>query len=190
MTVEPAKSLANHAEAVLVVAARFGDVRAFDELVRRRQSHLRNVLRRLCRDHSLADDLAQEAFLQAWKRIGTLRADAAFAAWLRRVAVTIWLQHVRRTESFVALELDDVNVEQSAALGEQSNLGEQLDLDAALQRLPSAARLCIVLSYCEGMSHGEIAALTKIPVGTVKTNINRGVGRLRTLLSTYGFANE
>ena len=184
MKAEPATSLANHAEAVLVVAARLGDVRASDELVPRRQSHLRNVLRRLCRDSSLADDLAQESFLQAWKHIRTLRADAAFGAWLRRIAVTIWLQHVRRAEIFVAVEPEDLNVEHRAALS------EQLDLDAALQRLPSAARLCIVLSYCEGMSHGEIAALTKIPIGTVKTNVNRGVDKLKTLLSTYRVASE
>ena len=186
MTVAPANSLANHAEAVLVVAARLGDERAFDELVRRRQSHLRNVLRRLCRDRSLADDLAQETFLRAWKSIRTLRADAAFGAWLRRIAVTMWLLHVRRAENFVELD-EDMNLEESASVGEH-NLGAQLDLDAALQRLPSAARLCIVLSYCEGMSHGEIAALTSIPVGTVKTNINRGVGKLRTLLATYRVA--
>lgn len=179
MRVEPAKSLANHAEAALVIAARLGDVHAFDELVRRRQSHLRNVLRRLCCDHSLADDLAQDTFLQAWKHIRTLRADRAFAAWLRRIAVTIWLQHARRAESFVALESDELIADLPAALG------EQLDLDAALQRLQTPTRLCIVLSYCEGMSHSEIAALTAIPVGTVKTNINRGVDKLRTLLSTY-----
>jgi RNA polymerase sigma factor (sigma-70 family) len=184
MTFEPANSLANHAEAVLVIAARLGDMRAFGELVRRRHSHLRNVLRRLCHDRNLADDLAQETFLQAWKQIRALRADAAFASWLRRIAVTIWLQHVRRAERFVELELDELNAEQPATLS------EQLDLDTALQQLPSAARLCIVLSYCEGMSHGEIAALTKIPLGTVKTNINRGVSRLRALLSTYRVANE
>jgi RNA polymerase sigma-70 factor (ECF subfamily) len=183
MTVAPAKSLANHAEAVLVVAARLGDAHAFDELVRRRQSHLRNVLRRLCHDRSLADDLAQETFLQAWKRIGTLRADAAFGAWLRRIGVTTWLLHVRRTEAFVALE-PDMDVEEPNSTS-QPNVGQQLDLDAALQRLPAAARLCIVLSYCEGMSHSEIATLTNIPVGTVKTNINRGVEKLRGLLPAY-----
>jgi RNA polymerase sigma-70 factor, ECF subfamily len=179
MTNEPAKSLANHAEAVLVVAARLGELRAFDELVRRRQSHLRNILRRLCRDPSLADDLAQEAFLQAWKQIRGLRADAAFGAWLRKIAVTTWLQHVRRAESFEQLELDEVGSVHMPAVT------EQVDLDAALTQLPSHARLCIVLSYCEGMSHGEIAELTRIPLGTVKTHILRGVDKLKILLSTY-----
>jgi RNA polymerase sigma-70 factor (ECF subfamily) len=179
MTHEPAKSLANHAEAVLVVAARLGELRAFDELVRRRQSHLRNVLRRLCRDPSLADDLAQDTFLQAWKQIRGLRADAAFGAWLRRIAVTMWLQHIRRVESFEQLDVDDVGETHLPAVT------EQVDLDAALEKLSSHARLCVVLSYCEGMSHGEIAELTQIPLGTVKTHIVRGVEKLKILLSTY-----
>jgi RNA polymerase sigma-70 factor (ECF subfamily) len=63
--------------------------------------------------------------------------------------------------------------------------GLALDLDAALALLPPAVRLCVVLSYQEGMSHGEIAAHAGLPVGTVKSHVRRGARRLQTLLSAY-----
>ena len=72
-----------------------GDAAAFSELVRRRQSALRNLLRRLSRDPALADDLAQQAFVKAWRSLPKLRSVAAFGAWLRRLAVNTWLEHVR-----------------------------------------------------------------------------------------------
>src|SRR5215470_76904 len=90
------RDLASFDEATVVALARIGDQPAFEELVRRRQSWLRNVLRRLCGNAALADDLAQQAFLSAWRGIGGLRTSQAFGAWLRRLAVHAWLDHVRR----------------------------------------------------------------------------------------------
>jgi RNA polymerase sigma-70 factor (ECF subfamily) len=60
-----------------------------------------------------------------------------------------------------------------------------MDLDAALASLPRHARLCVVLAYDEGLSHPEIAALTGMPIGTVKSHISRGAARLRELLAEY-----
>jgi RNA polymerase sigma factor (sigma-70 family) len=177
MTFMPAGALANAAEAVLVVAARMGERTAFEELVRRRQASIRSLLRRLCRDAALADDLAQDTFLQAWKQLRGLRAAGAFGGWLRRIAVTSWLQHARRAEPFTELEIGEEITSPSTA--------EQLDLNAALAQLPPAARLCIVLAYHEVMSHGEISKLTALPLGTVKSHIARGTVRLRTLLAAY-----
>jgi len=158
-----------------------GDPAAFDELVRRRQGFVRQLLRRLCRDASLADDLAQQAFVQAWKSIGQLRAPGAFPGWLRKLSVNCWLQHLRargpRLES-----LDEVEwAEQSAP----APIGERLDLDAALMRLAPAARLCVVLAYHEGLSHSEISASTSMPLGTVKSHVARGASQLRELLKEY-----
>jgi RNA polymerase sigma-70 factor (ECF subfamily) len=177
MSPTPASALANVAEALLVVAARTGDRAAFAELVRRRQNQLRGLLRRLCRDASLAEDLAQETFLQVWKQLHNLRAAGAFGGWLRRIAVTTWLQHARRAEPFSELADEDE--------GATPTTSEQLDLNAALALLPAAPRLCIVLAYHESMSHGEIATLTGLPLGTVKSHIARGTTRLRALLAAY-----
>ena len=179
----PAHELANAAEATMVALARMGDERAFAELVQRRQSTVRNLLRRLSRDGALADDLAQETFLQAWKQLSRLQSTGAFGGWLRQIAVNMWLQHLRGREHFVALEhVDEAAHTPAPAI--------RMDLDAALAQLAPAVRVCIVLSYHEGMSHGEIAAATDLPLGTIKSHITRGTARLRELLAAYDAASE
>jgi RNA polymerase sigma factor (sigma-70 family) len=169
--------LASAAEAYVVQLARLGDSSAFAELVSRRQSWIRNLLRRLSRDPTLADDLSQEAFLQAWKQLNKLEHAAAFGGWLRQIAVNTWLQHVRKSESFSELQENDA--------ADSSNITAQIDLDTALATLPAPVRLCIVLNYHENLSHAEIAAFTRLPIGTVKSHIARGATRLRELLSDY-----
>jgi RNA polymerase sigma factor (sigma-70 family) len=136
-------------------------------------------LRRLSRDSSLADDLAQDAFLQAWRQLARLRAHGAFGGWLRQIAITTWLQHARKSELLLELQNDIASDSPSAAVS------VALDLDSALARLAPNARLCVVLSYHEEMSHAEIAAATGLPLGTIKSHILRGGTQLRELLNVY-----
>jgi RNA polymerase sigma-70 factor, ECF subfamily len=89
------EALGSAAEAVVVALAQSGDRAGFEELIRRRQVSTRQLLRRLSRDSSLADDLAQNMFLIAWRRLRSLREPAAFGAWLRQITVNEWLMHVR-----------------------------------------------------------------------------------------------
>lgn len=145
---------------------------------------MRNLLRRLCGDRNRADDLAQQAFLQAWHSIRVLRATDAFGGWLRQIAVRTWLQEARKA-MIATIALEDA--EQLPKIGAQSGTA-RIDLDRALARLKSAERLCIVLAYHEGMSHSEIANATNWPLGTVKSHIARGAERLRELLAAYGEA--
>jgi RNA polymerase sigma-70 factor (ECF subfamily) len=166
-------------EPALVALAMHGDSEAFAKLVHRRQSALRNLLRRLCRDPALADDLAQQAFLQAWRALPSLRSTAAFAGWLRRLAINAFLAHARSRHVEVALE------EAHETVGRNPTIGLAIDLDRALATLVPAERLCIVLAYTEGMSHTEISAETDIPLGTVKSHIHRGTARLRAYLDAY-----
>jgi RNA polymerase sigma factor (sigma-70 family) len=177
----PAGALAAANEISVVLLAMSGDDAAYGELVRRRQDAIRNLLRRLTREPSLADDLAQQTFVHGWQSIRTLKSPGAFAGWLRTIAVNFWLQHVRKGKREVALDED--------LRAEHPSLSRQLDLDAALARLPYDVRLCIVLAYNEGMSHGEISQTTTIPLGTVKSHITRGSARLRELLHAYGDAH-
>lgn len=167
------------AEAIVVALAITGDDAAYGELVRRRQAQIRDLLRRLCRNPALADDMAQQAFLQAWRRIRTLQAPGAFGGWLRRIAVTTWLQHLRSDPSGDApgASLDEPAHEPTVAEG--------MDLDLALSQLPPDVRLCVVLAYAERMSHREIAEAADLPLGTVKSHIARGAARLRELLRAY-----
>lgn len=171
-------------ESGLVVLAMHGDRAAFSELVRLRHCWLRNLLRRLCRDAALADDLAQQTLLQAWRSLPSLRESAAFAGWLRRLAVNAFLMHVRRVTPEIRADQD--------GRGEPATptTGLALDLDNALSQLAAAERLCIVLAYNEGLSHGEIASATGLPLGTVKSHIRRGAARLRTLLVAYDQTGE
>lgn len=164
---------------MLVAIARRGDEAAFAELVRRRQGWVRGLLRRLSGDAPLADDLAQEAFLHAWRHMGTLRDSGAFGAWLRQIAVNIWLQHARRRRiSMEAIE-EFPGALNAPSEGGMSNAAGRIDLQAALEKLRPAERLCMVLAYAEGMSHGEIADATRLPLGTVKSHVTRATAKLR-----------
>ena len=173
-------------ESTVVTLAIGGDDAAYAELVRRRQTQIRQLLRRLSRDAALADDLAQQTFVQAWRTVRTLRASGAFGAWLRRLAVNTYLQHARlaitRSASGAAAFEDPPGLEAA----QEAALGERLDLDAALAQLAAPVRLCVVLAYSERMSHREISATTGLPLGTVKSHITRGAVRLRELLRAYG----
>jgi RNA polymerase sigma-70 factor (ECF subfamily) len=179
----PGGALAAANETAIVLLAMNGDDAAYGELVRRRQGAIRNLLRRLTREASLADDLAQQTFVHGWQSIRALKSPGAFGGWLRKLAVNFWLQHARSSRQEVALD-EDLRAENPV-----SRVSRQLDLDAALAQLPSDVRLCIVLAYNEGMSHGEISQAASIPLGTVKSHITRGSARLRELLHAYGGAH-
>jgi RNA polymerase sigma-70 factor (ECF subfamily) len=179
----PSATLAALNEELLVILAMNGDGPAYGELVRRRQSSIRNLLRRLCRNDSLADDLAQQAFIQGWLSIRQLKSRAAVGAWLRALAVNCWRQQVRGARAETEFG-DDLGSETPTA-----RVNRQLDLDAALAQLPAEMRLCLVLAYSEGMSHAEISDAAGIPLGTVKSHITRGAARLRQLLQAYEHAH-
>jgi len=157
-----------------------GDDAAFSELVRRRQGTVRGLLRGMAGSASIADDLAQEAFVLAWKKIRSLRAPAAFSGWLRQIAVNVFLQHIRRAQAAPVSILPD---EEHVAAADTTDVDLELDLQRALSQLKPAERLCVVLSYQEGLSHSEIVELTGLPTGTVKSHISRGSARLRATLA-------
>lgn len=164
----------------MVALAMSGESRAFAELVRRRQAWLRRLLRRLCRDPALADDLAQQVLLVAWRHLPQLKSVSAFGAWLRRLAINAWWRQRSTTSPAAALE----EIAEPIAT-DVADAGVQLDLEGALRQLPAEQRLCVVLAYSEGMTHSEIASATDLPLGTVKSHVKRGAERLRTLLQAY-----
>jgi len=172
-------------EPLIVRLAGRGDEDAFEELVRRRQSWVRNLMRRLTGNAALADDLAQEVFLQTWRKIRQLNHPARFPGWLKQTAVNTWLQHARRNDPLSgSVEVQDGDRITAGATG------ADIDLDRALATLEEPVRLCVVLAYHAQMSHGEIAEATALPLGTVKSHIRRGTDRLRSMLSGYWAADE
>lgn len=171
---------AKSAEALIVSLARNGDRGAFEELVRRRGAWIRNLMRRFSGDATLADDLAQQVFLQAWRNIRRLQRPSRFGGWLKRVAVNVWLQYLRKHDPLRHADEHDDDAQTTT-----DKTGVAMDLDNALRELADDVRTCIVLSYHERMTHAEIAAATNIPLGTVKSHIRRGTTRLKELLRAY-----
>jgi RNA polymerase sigma-70 factor (ECF subfamily) len=169
-------------EAALILAAQARDQAAFGELVRRRQGWARSLLRRMCRNDAEADDLAQEAFVKAWERLRDLETPAAFSGWFRRVAVTTFLMAKRRQKANLD-PIDDASELASDASAPDSAAGARIDLERALKRLSDGERICITLNHGEGMSHGEIAEMTGLPLGTVKSHVQRGTEKLRKILA-------
>lgn len=152
------------------------DPAAFAALVRLHQGGLRAFLRRLTRgDHALADDLAQESFIEAWRKIGQFRGDAPFAAWLHRIAWSRFLMAARKRKLEPLDAADDL-----PDTGIGSDI--KLDLERALAQLPAAQRAALTLCGAMGYSNLEAAAILDMPEGTVKSHILRGRERLRALL--------
>ncbi len=175
-----AAELAAAADPLVIALACAGDDAAFAEIVRRRQARVRKFMVHLCRESSLGDDLAQQVFLTAWRSLRQLRSAGAFDAWLKRIMINTWIGELRRRKLKYAGEPapeDFGSVRDTTA--------ERMDLDGALAILPEDMRLCVVLAYNDGMSHSEIARATRLPLGTVKSNISRGAARLRELLPGY-----
>ena len=175
-----AVELAAAADPLVIALACAGDDGAFAEIVRRRQARVRRFMIHLCRESSLGDDLAQQVFLTAWRSLRLLRSVDAFDAWLRRIMINTWIGELRRRKLRYAGEPAP---EHCGSVRDAT--AERLDLDQALAMLPEVMRLCVVLAYNDGMSHSEIAQATRLPLGTVKSNIARGTARLRELLPGY-----
>ena len=174
----------NTAQATLVVLAQIGDRAAFGELVKRHQHSVRGLCLRLSRDAVLADDLAQQTFILGWQKISSLKHSQALGTWLQKIATNQWLAHVRRNDPLATqTSIED----EASSLGEAvlENTGMALDLDRALAQLPVMPRTCVVLAYQAGMTHPEIAEVTQLPIGTVKSHIKRGTIRLRKALDVY-----
>ena len=172
--------LAQSPEAILVGLSRTGNRDAFAEIVRRRQTWIRSLMRRCCHDEALADDLSQQVFMQAWRTIRQLHDAQRLAPWLKRMAINTWLQHKRRGDP-----LRHADEHSEADSTEQPRTSVALDLDRALSTLSEDVRLCIVLAYHERMTHVEIEEFTGLPLGTIKSHIRRGSKKLQEELAAY-----
>ncbi|MDN5924466.1 MAG: RNA polymerase sigma factor [Xanthomonadales bacterium] len=158
------------------------DQRAFEQLLRRHQGMVRAQLRRLLRgDEAAADDLAQETFVIAWRKLSQFRAEAKFSTWLYRIAYACFLQAMRK-KSLPMNAADDV-LQQLPAQPLAVDLS--MDMARAWQRLSAAEQ--VVLLHCVqlGMSHAEAAYVLAMPVGTVKTHATRGKAKLKLLLAAW-----
>lgn len=178
-------------DGVLVGRAQRGDQAAFAELVTRHQRYVYNLAYRLLRDPHEAEDLAQEAFLRAWRGLGDFRRQARFTTWLYRIVTNLCynrLSGLRR--QLLAVDVDD-DLDALAAPSEQDPPAafEAAEQRASLHRqiaaLPVKYQLVITLFYLQEFSYQEIAQVLDLPLGTVKTHLFRARERLLQQLQTY-----
>ena len=180
----PAAPAPSDADLILAVLER-DDRRAFARLVERHQSVVRTVLRRLTKgDAALADDLAQETFVLAWRNLGTFRFEARFSTWIYRIAFNAWQSEARKKRE-VLMEIDDAAPPPgSGAFDEMPDVASRVDLERALATLSDGERAAIAACYYADLSHEEAAAALGIPVGTVKTHVLRAKVKLRARLAS------
>ena len=156
------------------------DTNAFGELIRRHQSQVRNFLRRLTRDETLADDLAQDCFLHAWDKIHTYTGSGSFIGWLLRVAYTTFLQSKRKSKRYREIVEQAGHEAEQAPTAIEGDPEAQLDVDTLMAALNEQERVIMIFSYACGLSHREISEATDMPAGTVKSIIHRAKEKIRT----------
>lgn len=170
------------------------DRHAFAVLVRRHQAPVRALLRRLCNgDDALADDLAQETFIQAHRKLKQFRADARFSTWLYRIAYNAFLMQLRTRkpeESLDALAVEPQDEPPADGVQPEHRAADmQMDLQRAMRLLSPAERAAIVQCYYLDRSHEEAAYVLACPVGTVKSHVLRGKRKLKDALQSWAPAS-
>ena len=167
-----------------------GDEVAFEEIVERHEARLRNVAFGYLRDRSLAEDVAQDSFLQAYRKAAGFRGRGRVRNWLYRIVVNRAQDELRRIRRRAEVAVEEpltaqASGHQSVADVEAGAIASQLRrrLAGALGRLREEHRTPLVLRDVEGLTYSEIAELLGWPLGTVQTRIHRGRLELRGLLA-------
>jgi RNA polymerase sigma-70 factor (ECF subfamily) len=177
----------------LIEQARAGDLAAFNTLVTRHERPVYSVALRYLRSHELAEDVTQDTFLRAFRALDTFRNDDGYGlrAWLLTIAANrsrdVLRAQTRRPTTSLDATSDDEPAWEPEAGGESpqdfAQRGELGDvLERALGRLPPEQRLVVILSDVQGLAYDQIATISGVPVGTVKSRLSRGRARLRALL--------
>jgi len=175
-------------DSFLIARARQGDLRAFEEIVRLYQRRVYGVALRIVRAHDVADDVAQEAFVRAWRSLDRFELGRPFGPWVCRIAANLAVNHVRSPRARQE-GLPEGHGETPAA--DPGPLGAVLDaearrvLDEAVATLPAEQRAVFVLRAVEEMSYAEIAEALGISPGTVMSRLFRARERLAKALAPY-----
>jgi len=159
-----------------------GETSAFEGLVRRWQSPLINLAYRFCRDRGRAEEMAQEAFLRAYRALDKWRRDAAFSTWLFALAMNVYRTELRRIPAHVPLEDIAEPKDERAEDGGLEQRDRERAVRAAVGALPMKYREVMVLFYFHEMEVAAAAKSLGLPEGTVKARLSRGRDILRDKL--------
>lgn len=177
-------------EAEAIERAKQGDAQAFQDLYDKHKRRVYSLCLRMTANTAEAEDLAQEAFLQLYRKIGTFRGESAFSTWLHRLSVNVVLMHLRKKN------LPVVSLEETTQGGEEDtpkkDFGaedlalagsiDRLQLQRAVDDLPPGYRTIFVLHDIEGYEHNEIAGIVGCSIGNSKSQLHKARMKLRDLL--------
>jgi RNA polymerase sigma-70 factor (ECF subfamily) len=171
------------------------DAQQFEAFMRNYQNMVFSTAMRLLANQSEAEDITQEVFLRAYERFGQLQGSPTVGGWLKTVATNLSLNHLSRYRSRWSFFSEiftgdpDAGGEPEMEIADESNMGEELEardrhelVEQALQKLPTAQRVPLVLYHLEGLRYEEIAGQLGVSLGKVKTDISRGREALRKKL--------
>ncbi|MFZ1098158.1 MAG: RNA polymerase sigma factor [Steroidobacteraceae bacterium] len=164
----------------LLSEARSGDPAAFAELVRRHQRAVYSLALRMLWDRHKAEDLAQDVFMQLYRKLAHMQSDAHVASWLRKVTTHLAIDRLRQEPGYELVPLEaDPGIPAEPAGGDPLL---QRRLRALLAQLPAPARAVLLLRYQEDLDPVEIASTLDMPVNTVKSHLKRSLSSLREQL--------
>ncbi len=164
-------AFAQKSEMDLIKAVQEGDKKAYQKLYQTYIGQVYGLCFRLTSDKSLAEDAAQEVFIQLWRKIGNFKGDSKFSTWLHTVTSNITISYLRKQRGWVQRMF---NIEDSEAMNFSADQGTDLsELEAHVARLPERARIVFVLHAIEGYRHEDIADMMKMAVGSSKAQFHR-----------------
>ncbi|MGN0282642.1 MAG: RNA polymerase sigma factor [Prevotella sp.] len=165
-----------------------GDKKAFDQLVRKYQSRVRKFfLAQTLGDSQLSDDLAQDTFIKAYTHISQFRGTSSFSTWLMRIAYNTYYDYCRRPTPTTSLEKGELGCASTPLPKEGAGVGLRLDILKALSILSDTQRTCITMQLIDGRQIEEIAEITNMPLGTVKSHLKRGKDLMVQFLKNNGY---
>ena len=175
------------------IAAAGGDTEAFERLVRTYENKIYHLALRMCGSADEAADIAQEAFLAAWRGLPSFRGEAGFATWLYRLTSNAAIDYLRRQKKQRGdMSLDDeelgLDAVDSGPSPQETAEGSELRsaVAAGLNQLSEGHRQVLVLREIQGLSYEEIASVLELDIGTVKSRISRARSSLRKILLENG----
>ena len=162
--------------------AQAGDVDAFGIVYRVHAPAIHALCRRMLGNEQDAREMVQDVFVRAWERLASLRGESALRTWLHRLGVNLILERLRATRRDALRFADDPGDVPAGGSSLDRRLDAQMDVAAALDRLPNGSRMVLVLHDIEGYSHEEIAAMTGIAPGTSRAQLWRARRHLSRML--------
>lgn len=169
-------------EKEIIDAVREGDSEAFGRLARRYEDFVFTLVRSLVHNDVMAEDVAQEVFLRAYKGIRRFELRSSFKTWLYRIAYNTAVSHIRRERSTASI--DPANLE-DPALDLSDNPSLRLTMERLIEKLRPEYKAVIVLHYYDDLKYEEIAEILECPMGTVKIRLYRAKHELKELWSKY-----